>query len=65
MNEIKELYKKEIEFLLGTMNIYKGNKIINTNTEMNKHNFQFIKQKMEQIHQDNYEEEILDEAIKC
>ena len=63
MNEIKELYKKEIELFLGTLDIYKGNKIVNTNAEINKKNFEFIKQKMKRIHQDNYDEKVLNEAI--
>ena len=63
MKEIKELYKKEIELFLETLNIYKGNKIVNTNIELNKQNFEFIKQKMKRIHYNNYDEKILDEAI--
>ena len=41
--DLLEAYKKEIEAFLATMGIYKGDKIINNNPEINAKNKEFIK----------------------
>lgn len=63
MREIIELYKKEIEVFLATLSIFKGNKAINSNKELNVENKEFIKQKFTQLKSGNVNEEALNLAI--
>ena len=64
MCNLCEIYKKEIEIFLGTMGVVKGDKIINTDTTLNKENAKFIKEKMLQLKSNNCDEKILDKAIE-
>lgn len=61
--ELLEIYKKEIEVFLATMGIYKGDKIINNNPEINAENKKFIKSHMEKMFSGNLNVGILNKAI--
>lgn len=49
-NDVVKLYEKEIEIFLGTMGIFKGAKICNTDPDKNKANREFIIKKLSLIH---------------
>lgn len=61
--ELLEIYKKEIEVFLATMGIYKGDKIINNNPEINAENKEFIKSHMQKMFSGNLNVGILNKAI--
>ena len=61
--DMLELYKKEIELFLSTLGIYKGDKEINKNEQLNAENKKFIKEKMMKIHSGNFDEDVLNMAI--
>ena len=61
--EILEMYKKEIEVFLATVGIYKGDKIINNNPEINAKNKEFIKEHMQKLFSGNLNVGILNKAI--
>ncbi len=61
--DLIEIYKKEIENFLGTMGIYKGNKIINNNPAINAENKEFIKKYMQKMFANNLNIDILNKAI--
>lgn len=61
--ELVNIYKKQIEFFLATLDIYKGTNIINNDKKLNLENKQFIKDKMLQMNANNVNEKLLDIAI--
>mgnify|MGYP006916113218 CR=1 FL=1 len=61
--EIIEIYKKEIELFLGMLSIRKGNTIINTNSEINLKNKEFILSKMDELKAGNYQRDLMNLAI--
>ncbi len=61
--EIVEMYKKEIEEYLTTLSIYKGEKIINKDKQLNAENFRFIKRMFIRMKSGNVDEKLLDKAI--
>ena len=63
MRETIELYKKELEFFLATLSIFKGNKVINSDKALNAENKEFIKKKFTQLKSGNVNEEVLNIAI--
>ncbi len=63
MREIIELYKKELEFFLATLSIFKGNKVINSDKALNAENKEFIKKKFTQLKSGNVNEAALNIAI--
>ena len=63
MRETIELYKKELEFFLATLSIFKGNKVINSDKALNAENKEFIKKKFTQLKSGNVNEAALDIAI--
>lgn len=63
MIDLLELYQKEIEVVSGTMGIYKGDKIVNKNPNINAENKEFIKNHMQKIFAGNLNTDILNEAI--
>lgn len=63
MKELLEIYKAEIEIFLGTMGVFKGNKVININPTDNEENKKFIREKILQLHSGNVDEKVLNEAI--
>lgn len=63
MRETIELYKKELEFFLATLSIFKGNKVINSDKALNAKNKEFIKQKFTQLKCGNVNEAALNIAI--
>lgn len=58
-----EVYKTEIEIFLATMGIFKGDKIINDNSEINAENKEFIKSHMQKMFSHNLNVGILNKAI--
>lgn len=58
-----ELYKKDIELFLGTMKIFKGNKIVNTNKYKNALNKKFILDKMSKKYAGNFDDKLLEIAV--
>lgn len=63
MRETIELYKKELEFFLATLSIFKGNKVINSDKALNAENKEFIKKKFTQLKSGNVNEVALNIAI--
>ena len=61
--DLLEIYKKEIEVFLGTMGIYKGDKIINNDLAINAENKGFIKKYMQKMFADNLNIDMLNQAI--
>lgn len=62
-NDVVKLYEKEIEIFLGTMGIFKGAKIYNTDPDKNKANREFIIKKMIQIKSGNIDRIALETAV--
>lgn len=62
-NDVVKLYEKEIEIFLGTMGIFKGAKIRNTDPDKNKANREFIIKKMIQIKSGNIDRIALETAV--
>ena len=58
-----ELYKKDIELFLGTMKIFKGNKIVNTDKYKNELNKKFILDKMSELYAGNFDDKLLEIAV--
>jgi len=65
MNErdLIELYKKEIETFLSTLNIFKSKTIANIDENIKEKNVKFIKEKMMNIYAGNFNEKLFDQAI--
>lgn len=61
--DIIEIYKKEIELFLGSLDIFKGETIINTDSVKNAENKRFIKQKMRNIKGGDFNDKLMDIAI--
>ena len=62
-NDVVKLYEKEIEIFLGTMGIFKGANICNTDPDKNKANREFIIKKMIQIKSGNIDRIALETAV--
>lgn len=63
MENLLELYKKEIEVFLATMGIYRSDKVINERAEMDDRNREFIKKQMLKIFAGNRDIDLLNKAI--
>lgn len=64
MNRMEaETYKLEIEKILSTMKIYRGEKVINKNLELNLKNKEFVKGMFMRIKAGNFDEEIFDQVF--
>ena len=61
--DIIEIYKKEIELFLQTLNIRKGDTIINTDPNINLKNKEFILLKMDELKAGNYRRDLMNTAI--
>ena len=61
--DIIELYKKELEIFLATLDIKKGSEIVNIDKKLNEENSRFLKMKYIQMKSGNVDEKLLDIAI--
>lgn len=60
---IIELYKKELEIFLATLDIKKGSEKVNNDKKLNEENHRFLKMKYIQMKSGNVNETLLDIAI--
>lgn len=58
-----ELYKKNIEMLLSTLNIFKCETKVNINERIKEENIKFLKKEMLKIYSGNCNEKLLEKAI--
>ena len=60
---IVEIYKKELEVFLATLDIYKGNVPINNDEKLNAENKEWMKKQFIRIKGGNVEESALNQAL--